>query len=80
MYVVTPCRRATRCFTQSRAQTHTSMDLDAIRHLEVAAGLVVIYFNQLAHGVWGWTGESEHVRRAVMSKAFTPVRAPRAGS
>ena len=49
--------------------THTSMDLDAIRHLEVSAGSIVIYFNHLAHGVWGWTGKTE--RRAVMSKGFT---------
>ena len=48
--------------------THTSMDLDAVRHLEVTAGSVVIYFNHLAHGVWSWRGESE--RRAVMSKGF----------
>jgi ectoine hydroxylase-related dioxygenase (phytanoyl-CoA dioxygenase family) len=48
--------------------THTSMDLGAVKHLEVEAGSVVIYFNTLAHGVWGWRGVRE--RRAVMSKAF----------
>jgi hypothetical protein len=47
---------------------HTSMDLGAVRHLECSAGSVVIYFNQTAHGVWGWRGKTE--RRAVMSKAF----------
>ena len=30
----------------------------ATRHLEPRAGSVVIYFNQTAHGVWGWTGKT----------------------
>lgn len=48
--------------------THTSMDLRAVKHLEPKAGDVVIYYAGTAHGVWGWTGESE--RRAFMSKCF----------
>ena len=42
--------------------------MSQVRHLECSAGSVVIYFNQTAHGVWGWRGKAE--RRAVMSKAF----------
>ena len=30
------------------------------RHLTPAAGSVVIYFNQTAHGVWGWKGSCYH--------------------
>ena len=55
---------------------HTSMELGAVRHIECAAGSVVIYFNQIAHGVWGWRGKTE--RRAVMSKAFNRMY-PNAG-